>query len=69
MLTLQLYVEGKEVELFKDESITLNQGIQEIRDMIHINNIYYYLSPLKIFLIIVGLIFNLFIINPIIISS
>ena len=33
MLTLQLYVEGKEVELFKDESITLNQGIQEIRDI------------------------------------
>ena len=33
MLQIQLYVEGQEVELFKDESITLNQSIQEIKDI------------------------------------
>ena len=33
MIQLQLYVEGQEVELFQDESITLNQSIQDVRDI------------------------------------
>lgn len=33
MLQLQLYIEGKEVELFKDESVSLTQSIQDIRDI------------------------------------
>ena len=33
MLQLQLYIEGKEVELFRDESISLTQSIQDIRDI------------------------------------
>ena len=33
MLQLQLYIEGKEVELYKDESITLTQSIQDIKDI------------------------------------
>lgn len=33
MVQLQLYIEGQEVELFKDESIVLTQSIQDIRDI------------------------------------
>ena len=33
MLQLQLYIEGQEVELYKDESITLTQSIQDIKDI------------------------------------
>ena len=33
MVQLQLYIEGQEVELFKDESIVLVQSIQDIRDI------------------------------------
>ena len=33
MLELQLYIEGNKIETFKDESITLNQSIQDIRDI------------------------------------
>lgn len=33
MLQLQLYIEGQEVEMFKDESVTLTQSIQDIRDI------------------------------------
>ena len=33
MVEIQLYIEGKQVELFKDESITLTQSIQDIRDI------------------------------------
>jgi len=32
-LNIQLFIEGKEVELFADESITIKQSIQEIRDI------------------------------------
>ena len=31
MLKLQLYIEGKEVEMFKDESITLTQNITDVK--------------------------------------
>jgi len=33
MIALQLYIEGQEVELFADESITLTQSIQNVRDI------------------------------------
>ena len=33
MLQLQLYIEGQQVELYKDESITLTQSIQDIKDI------------------------------------
>ena len=33
MVEIQLYIGGKQVELFKDESITLTQSIQDIRDI------------------------------------
>ena len=33
MIALQLYIEGQEVELFDDESVTLNQSIQNVRDI------------------------------------
>lgn len=33
MLQLQLFIEGKEVELYKDESISLTQSIQDIKDI------------------------------------
>ncbi len=33
MVEIQLYIEGKQVELFKNESITLTQSIQDIRDI------------------------------------
>ena len=33
MTALQLYIEGQEVEMFKDESITLSQSIQEVKDI------------------------------------
>ena len=33
MLQIQLYIEGEEVELYKDESITLTQSIQDIKDI------------------------------------
>ena len=33
MVEIQLHIEGKQVELFKDESITLTQSIQDIRDI------------------------------------
>lgn len=33
MLNLQLYIEGQQVELFKDESIELTQSIQDIKDI------------------------------------
>jgi len=33
MLRLQLYIEEQEIELFKDESITLTQSIQDVRDI------------------------------------
>jgi hypothetical protein len=33
MIQLQLYIEGQEVEMFKDESFTLTQNIQDIRDI------------------------------------
>jgi len=33
MIALQLYIEGQEVEMFKDESITLSQSIQDVKDI------------------------------------
>jgi len=33
MINLQLYIEGQEVELFQDESISINQSIQDVRDI------------------------------------
>lgn len=33
MVEIQLYIEGNQVELFKNESITLTQSIQDIRDI------------------------------------
>ena len=33
MVDIQLFIEGKQVELFKDESITLTQSIQDIKDI------------------------------------
>ena len=33
MLQIQLYIENQEVELYKDESITLTQSIQDVRDI------------------------------------
>ena len=33
MLNLQLYIEGQEVDLFKDESVTLTQSIQDIMNL------------------------------------
>ena len=33
MVDIQLYIEGSQVELFKDESITLTQSIQDIKDI------------------------------------
>tara|TARA_R110002012_G_scaffold280_2_gene1064 strand:+ start:5350 stop:8094 length:2745 start_codon:yes stop_codon:yes gene_type:complete len=33
MLRLQLYIEEQEIELFKDESISLTQSIQDVRDI------------------------------------
>lgn len=33
MLQIQLYIEGQEVELYKDESVTLTQSIQDVRDI------------------------------------
>ena len=31
MLQLQLYIEGQEIEMFKDESITLTQNITDVK--------------------------------------
>tara|TARA_R110000850_G_scaffold1602_6_gene8836 strand:- start:6272 stop:9298 length:3027 start_codon:yes stop_codon:yes gene_type:complete len=33
MLNIQLYIEGKRVELFKDESVTLTQTLQDVTDI------------------------------------
>ena len=33
MLQLQIYFDGQQVELFKDESIVLTQSIQDIKDI------------------------------------
>lgn len=33
MLQLQLYIEGQEVELYNDESVSLTQSIQDVRDI------------------------------------
>jgi hypothetical protein len=33
MLQLQLFIEGQQIELYKDESITLTQSIQDIKDI------------------------------------
>ena len=33
MLEIQLHIEGQEVELYKDESITLTQSIQDVKDI------------------------------------
>ena len=33
MIGLQLYIEGEQVELFKDESVTLTQSIQDVLDI------------------------------------
>lgn len=33
MLNLQLYIEGQEVDLFQDESVTLTQTIQDVKDI------------------------------------
>ena len=33
MVQLQLYIEGQEVEMYKDESISLTQSIQDIKDI------------------------------------
>ena len=33
MLNLQLYIEGQEVDLFKDESVTLTQSLQDVKDI------------------------------------
>ena len=33
MLQIQLYIEGQEVELYKDESVTLTRSIQDVRDI------------------------------------
>ena len=33
MLNLQLYIEGQEVDLFEDESVTLTQTIQDVKDI------------------------------------
>lgn len=33
MLQLQLYIEGKQVELYKNESVSLTQSIQDIKDI------------------------------------
>lgn len=33
MLQIQLYIEGQEVELYKDESVSLTQSIQDVRDI------------------------------------
>ena len=33
MLNLQLYIEGTEVELFKDESVSLTQTLQNVKDI------------------------------------
>ena len=33
MIALQLYIEGQEVELFADESITLTQSIHNVKDI------------------------------------
>jgi hypothetical protein len=33
MIALQLYIEGEQVELHDDESVVLNQSIQDVRDI------------------------------------
>ena len=33
MLQLQLYIEGQHVELYKDESVSLTQSIQDVTDI------------------------------------
>jgi len=33
MLNIQLFIEGQEVDLFQDESITLTQTIQDVKDI------------------------------------
>ena len=33
MLKLQLYIEGEAIELFDDESVSLTQTIQDVRDI------------------------------------
>ena len=33
MIALQLFIEGEQVELFKDESVTITQTIQDVRDI------------------------------------
>jgi len=33
MLSIQIYINGVRVDMFKDESISLNQSIQNVRDV------------------------------------
>ena len=33
MVALQLYIEGEQVEMFKDESVSLTQTIQNVKDI------------------------------------
>jgi len=33
MISLQLYIEGQEVELHDSESVVLNQSLQDVRDI------------------------------------
>ena len=33
MLQLQLYIEGQQIEMFKDESITLTQNITDVKEL------------------------------------
>ena len=33
MLALQLYIQGQEVDLYEDESVTLVQSIQDVKDI------------------------------------
>ena len=33
MLNIQLYIEGQEVDLFQDESVTLTQTLQDVKDI------------------------------------
>ena len=33
MLSIQLYIEGQEVDLYDDESVTLTQSIQNVMDI------------------------------------
>ena len=33
MLALQLYIQGQEIDLYEDESVTLVQSIQDVKDI------------------------------------